>query len=763
MYFDKNYKGNIMSFPEQDINPALKDVSWVRSNLEFIYSQYVNDRGGVLASDYNETQILRRYKDGNQPMEIYKDWILDSKESWAGDRKAYNAINFDEPYNPFPSILSKVHGIMDEQEFAINISAIDERSSNEKKKQEFLALIKSSIPNPYPEMQQSGMQPQAPIMSDAELKVIQAMGGLKLPFEIGMMRIIDQVEEESNRVHLRRKIIDDIITRNTAFVESYVDGDGRIKWRYVDFANVSIEYTRSDGYSRSRYAGYVDTYTIAELRKMGCVESESKLKKIAASFQSYNYPGVSFSYHDKYDDRHGGYKYDAHRIPVLRGYWISLDSQYKVKRISDDGSVKIYKGKWGKEYPNSSKKTGYKTSKTVIYGGNWIIGTDIVFGGDDFDDDFKLYNMSRNERDEVELPLKGVRIEGKSMIERCKYTLDMICLNELKLQGALASAAPAGLSIDISGLENVSYASGKKLTPRDIIQIKRQTGDTLFRSSPIDGAINYSSGRPIQMEEGGIGRFLNELVILENKYRQNLVEQTGIDQMTVNSAAVKTDTPVGLSQQMQASTNNILRDIQNTENRLRLSLIRDTMYKAMVLIKYNEQTRKEYASIIGEMYINVIRAMAKDRIKNPIKWGVSVDTKPTEQQRMEVLNVIRGALNTGKSGKPLVRASEYIYMVELLKTNEGMRMARGILALREKEDEQMAMQQQQMAMQQQAQINQQLEQQKQQTMQMKEAARAQANSAVEQAKANAEVDIHEKKSNIDLETDMARRDVGLNK
>jgi hypothetical protein len=339
----------------------------------------------------------------------------------------------------------------------------------------------------------------------------------------------------------------------------------------------------------------------------------------------------------------------------------------------------------------------------------------------------------------------------------------MICLNELKLQGALAAAAPAGLSVDVSGLENISYASGEKLTPREVLQIKRQTGDSLFRSSPIDGAINYSSGRPIMAEEGGMGRILNELIALENKYRQNLVEQTGIDQMTINSAAVKSDTPVGISQQMQASSNNILRDIQNAENRLRLSLIRDIMYKAMVLFKYSKQTKEQYKASIGTIYADIIKAMAVARVRNPIKWGIRVDTKPTEQQRMEALNAVRGALNTGKSGKPLVRASEYLYLVELLKTNEGLRQARGILAMREKEDEIMAMQQQQQAMQQQAQINQQLEAQKLQTAQAKEMAKAEAEIAVDKNKYQSEAELHEKKEEATLETDMMRRDVGLDK
>ena len=754
-----------MDFPEQDINPELKDKSWIKKNLEFIYSQYVNDRGGILASDYDETKLLRRYKDGNQPMEIYKDWILGDKESWGGDRKAYNSINFNEPYNPFPSVLSKIHGIMDEQEFAVNISAVDETSSDERAKAEFKALFLSNTVNPFtgqPIADKGGLTPQAPVMSDAELKVIQSMGGMKLPFEIGMMRIVDQVEDESNRANLRRQIIDDIITRNTAFVESYVDDDDRIKLRYVDFANVSIEYTRSDGYSRSRYAGYIDTYTVAELRRMGATNTEEELRGIAQQYNSYNYPGVSFSQYDKYDESNGTYRYDAHRIPVVKGYWISIDSQYKVRR-EDENGVKIYKGKWGKTYPNSAKKSGYKVSDKIIYGGYWIIGTDIIFKNNDFDEKYKLYNIARNERDEVELPLKGVRVEGKSMIERAKYTLDMICLNELKLQGALAAAAPAGLSVDVSGLENISYASGTKLTPREVLQIKRQTGDSLFRSSPIDGAINYSSGRPIMAEEGGMGRILNELIALENKYRQNLVEQTGIDQMTINSAAVKSDTPVGISQQMQASSNNILRDIQNAENRLRLSLIRDIMYKAMVLFKYSKQTKEQYRASIGTIYADIIKAMAVARVRNPIKWGIRVDTKPTEQQRMEALNAVRGALNTGKSGKPLVRASEYLYLVELLKTNEGLRQARGILAMREKEDEIMAMQQQQQAMQQQAQINQQLEAQKLQTAQAKEMAKAEAEIAVDKNKYQSEAELHEKKEEATLETDMMRRDVGLDK
>jgi hypothetical protein len=108
----------------------------------------------------------------------------------------------------------------------------------------------------------------------------------------------------------------------------------------------------------------------------------------------------------------------------------------------------------------------------MLYGGSYIMGTDIVFNYG------LVANVPKNVHDISRCRLSYAPVATnlnnnmpKSMVDSCIGFADMLQITHLKLQQAIAKAKPDGLIIDIEGLENVQLGKGGDLQPLDLHDI----------------------------------------------------------------------------------------------------------------------------------------------------------------------------------------------------------------------------------------------------------------------------------------------------
>src|SRR5690625_1965990 len=136
-----------------------------------------------------------------------------------------------------------------------------------------------------------------------------------------------------------------------------------------------------------------------------------------------------------------------------------------------------------------------------------------------------VFHMAENEGSMLEpSPLNNILDEIEEMD-----------LATLKIKQLIAKSAPEEYAIDISSLEKLDIGTGGELTPLDVMQIYRQTGDIYYSSESEDGVRNYQA--PVQPTQSYIVQKMEAYVLSYNRALENIRDKLGINEFRDGSAS----------------------------------------------------------------------------------------------------------------------------------------------------------------------------------------------------------------------------------
>lgn len=682
------YDSGSIPLPDQSIDPRDKNEEWGRENAEYIYSSFLSGRSAFTIDDHDKIELMRAYAGGSQPTDIYKKRIYSALGDAKSKRESWRHIDFENLFSPMPKFMNKIEGILMSQDHITQATAVSERARVDRKMEKVRKYVSMELkPLRDAISQLSGVQNIMPAANDIknfqvndheELEILSNSGLFKLPYEVAAEKAIDYTVRLSDYPHIKRKAIRDLVCSNACATLDYVDNHtNKVKWKYIDITDVIIEYSNDSHFKDSRYFGIQEWWTIGDLVKNGVVD-EDGAKKLAKKFRELN-TTRNFATFDKYYGSSKSYGYYEWRIPVLYCGWRSVDVKYLNKVKIKNGETRLYDGDFGKIKSNTKV-----LSTEVIYECRWVIGEDIVF---DFD---KMGWIPRDGAGNIELPLHVTRLEGRSIVESAKHTLDELAIIGYKIQDAWAKAVPSGYIYDYSQMLNLTDSTAGKIHPLDAIEMHMETGDAIVMSE-VDGQPNYNSGAPITRIDGGIGNMLNEFLLSKKMYLEDLVELTGVSNIEAQYQQASTATEARLA---VASTSDVLKPIYSAfiSNKEKLSY--NTVYRIQLICHHNRG--QGYNDAIGEHMVKIL-GIAYD--KEPMDFGVKFESMPTEEQRQVVLTAAQSALAAGKSGQPLLRISEYLSIVRNINSLSGLKSVEMLIAYREIQDEKKAFAMQQAAIQ----------------------------------------------------------------
>jgi hypothetical protein len=188
---------------------------------------------------------------------------------------------------------------------------------------------------------------------------------------------------------------------------------------------------------------------------------------------------------------------------------------------------------------------------------------------------------------------------------------------------------PAGLIIDIDGLQNISLGEGKSISPLEIQKIYDQTGNIYYRSITEEG---QRAGSPIaEIANSGSVQQLQELINIFNYYLNRLREETGINELR-DGAGIN---PRLGNKQLQAgiaASNNATDFIYDSY----INIIENTMMKCGILLADAVNYR------VAE-YAKVVKANITGRY-----FDIKVDMLPDDDYRQYLEGMVQTALSSGQ-------------------------------------------------------------------------------------------------------------------
>lgn len=651
--------------PSDDIDPDLKKGDFCLKWAQFIYSMFYNGQCYTTFDKLRKYEELRAYGSGNQSKERYMDILLGAlKPQDGGVRKGWMNVNWDV-WSPASKFVRLILGRLEQQDYNVTANAIDPQSGSEREDMKWASWYEARYGLQQLKIKQTvGIPTNSKVRyvpeSIEELEMYSTMGGFKLKKEIDIEKALNYTSHLSNEKQIRRKVNADFIKINIgSYKDIYDKLSKKVKYEYMDPATCIFDYSTEEDFSNMRFWGQQKLYSITRLRAEGGY-SEEELRGYAIQFAGM-YGNNSSSYIDQfrmweYKNKDGVYVYNRFKIPVLCCEWTSLDKKYKTKRKIELGEV-YNKNEYGKIYDTENRKTEVTESQNV-YTCNWIIGSKMVFN------DGPLDVVPREQISKAaKMSAHVYALPGQSIIESITHNLDQLQLANLKLQNALANAAPNGLKIEFGSLSNINLGDGN-MSPLELVKLYRHTGNIIYKATTHAGKYN-NYANPIEKIEGGIGESLNEFVRIFELNLSQIAEASGIDRVSGVSPKPGEVTATEVNK-AGAATEDALQPLFYGWTNMKESAAKNAAYRIQTIVKHVPGAAEGYYHILGDATIEEFK-LSPDI--SAADYGINIEARPTQQEIMQTMADAKEALKPGKDGEQ-ISFGEYLLVLQMLRNGQ---------------------------------------------------------------------------------------------
>ena len=694
IYRIPGYASKGLTQPDDFRDPMAKD----RDEYALEWSWYMYDRycgDSEFLNFLTEAERIDKYAEGRQDPSTYMNMLLDDMQQGAspkipvvnsanekigeagGAREGYMSVNFKDIFNPMPKYMQVIYGKMESQEHDVTPEAIDPFSTDWKQDIKLSARIRGELQEWKNEIMMSMDMPAEDIVlptAPEEMEMWSMIGAFKLPYEVGQERIIEDSLENHNWPKIKQKIIYDAVKYNriTGMVETD-PVNGEVVPVYLDPKSTYVEGCMDDDHLDSRFGFTIRYFPVSYIRET-YGWSDEDVKKLVALYDA------RMSEVSPTTKKYGGF-----RIPILIGYYRTVNSEYRTAKRRDSGMVKEIIEPWDNGRPPKQgvkgKRITSRTQHEAIYEIQWPIGYDRILSTRRMADTPFDYSTRR-----CDLPIFQVSLVGNSIGKSAIKPLDMIALSMFRLENAIAKSPPPGIAIDIDKLNNVAIGRNT-MKPIDIIRMYRETGDYVYSLSlKASGASVQTIMKPIEELRGGLGTSIVDAIQSMEFHLRNLAEVTGLDRISSVSKTPGAEQGAAVTQIAVAATEDNLRPIYRMYLSFKERIVKHVVLKGQAVITAGGQHADRYKNIIGNQAFEAMKIAAS---KTPQQWGFVTKAHPTEQMRAEIRQAAQIAMAGGKNGQPAITQSEYLFIVQHLNSVDGINTSRAYLEYKEKKREEM--------------------------------------------------------------------------
>jgi len=679
-------------FPNRDVSEKEKDQPLYSMDYsKAIYSRYLKDKTAISYSAREDFDIIRLYGKGSQPISIYKSWYQDranedntdsvlNQYRSEGSREGWENIS-KRVISPLPRVRTIIKGYLDQVGQDVFVDAVDPISNDMKdnlKWRMFTIAQNMDFINEY--HTKAGLPPKdlefLPV-TRTELDLYESMGGFKMNYARAMEKIIRHTEHISEvDDQLKDDWTDDLVDFGAIAARSVYDHNiKKYKYRHCELKYLVMQHVKNHDYSRSEWAGYVENYTISELKQLLPDKEEDFFKTVAFIYRGRlgngggNVDDKDLDNFGKHDN--GVYEYDNYTVEVMEAEWIDYEAERhliyankhgrkSVKRLSDESVVKL---------TDNQKKRGSRDLKTKIRklrGAKWIIGTDEVF-------DYGRVNMAdRPRQTEVMHSFRLYTLRDLPITEQLIPIADDMALAWYRWQDDRAMLQRYGYTIDVGMMENVD-AGGGDWDFLKLIKLWRDSRHLLHQQS-LSGKYEGGGVTPIQPIPSLVKEALEEFIMTWEAALKRIEDVTGINLVMLGASAPE-GSQVTTTQMSAASAIHVLKPIIKAIGRMKNELAETTMRRLQLAFKTRKDISKGYADVVGEGDVELLRMAEKDAVQ----YGMVFEDKPSDEMKELIMGGASASLQARRDGKPGIDISQFMYIAQQLEAGGNIKELTSLL------------------------------------------------------------------------------------
>ena len=704
-------------FPDQVVSDAEKATLeyglQVSRAIEQEWFNYGGSGSNRYASNWNNFHNLRLYARGEQSVQKYKDELAIN-----GD---LSYLNLD--WKPVP-ILSKFSNIVangiTQKQYDITSYAQDPESL--KRRTEYASNILFDMNTKEEQAIASelvGVSFKKSAVPNKDLP--ETLEERDLHMQLSYKQAIEIAEEEAINTVLatnefdltKARVNQDLVNIGIGITKTSFNPAEGIVVKYVDPAYCVWSYTEDPNFDDIYYVGEVKSITIPELKKEFPHISDEELERIQKSpgnrrlirgFENYDYNTVQVMYFE---------------------YKTYTDQVFKIKK-TDSGLEKAIEKTDAFNPPANDNFDRVSRSIEVLYEGAKVVGSDMMLKWE------MSENMTRPLADTTRVEMsysmaaprmyKGVI---QSLISKCVGFADVIQLTHLKMQQVLSRMVPDGIFLDMDGLAEVDLGNGTNYNPAEALNMYFQTGSVVGRSLTQEGDMNRGKV-PIQelSSSSGIGK-IQALITAYNYNMQMIRDVTGLNEAR-DGAMPDANSLVGLQKMAANASNTATKHIQDASIYLSLSTCENISLKIADVLNF-PLTKNSLMNSISTFNVETLKEIENLNLHD---FGIFLEMEPDDEEKAELQQNIQIALQTKE-----IDIEDAIDIKEI----KNLKLANQMLKLKRKQKQEAAQAIVQQNIQAQAQANAESSEKAAMAEVQKQQALTAEKVAIEQAKANFEM------------------------
>ena len=640
-------------FPDDFVDPKVKEKD--EFGLRVAKAIYYSTMSYGPSLFYNDRHLYQMYIDyalGTQSEDQYKPLLrVDPKqpnETWVGAMRwgiknyATKRINIaiskvsERIYDPTIDIMDE--SAADEKlDIRNRVQAYMENIELMKEMEEFIG--KSFAPEE--------IDPELLPMSNDELEVWM-QSSFKFKEASYLEKLITHHLDRNRFANIKRQLAFDVFVIGSGILYSGMDANMLPEVYRCNPSDMIVPPTDKEDFSDINFCGQIMRPTIAQFRKMaGASMPEHLIKEIVDKHSTVD-PGSY--YFRRFDYPYEGYQ-DQARIEVMRYNYVSYNEMVHVKKTDNFGNRRLQEkefnyGRTAEQRENFVKKYGssrelMRNGYYTLYEGFWVTGSDQVFRHGAA----KHQQRSRGSLAETAMNYKffAPNIKNNRVVSTMKQmipVLDELQAFHIKKQHTVASAIPAGVSIDLTAIRNAQLKwNNKDMSDQDKINFLFQTGVFVHESG--DRFVAGSSYSPIKEFKTNQLNEINTYLALIQSSLMELDEIIGYNKVTTAST-LRPDTLKGTAEVQERQTEVALDYLYRADRELSLEAV-----KTIGILTHQSvlsRTDGYYERIIGSHGVKAIR-------QSPFyDFGYELEMRPMAQEWLQMYQEAMDAVSKGHIG-----------------------------------------------------------------------------------------------------------------
>lgn len=686
--YKSDYKDSEIGFPSVQTPEAEKNDKYHRDWVKTMYSMWHQGKAAIPHSYQTDIDTLRLYAQGNQPIEQY----LKQDASWSSSTPVNSIDNSDVQSKKWlrdgknnldlniisviPKVISMIKAYMSNIREDVVVDTIDPLSGAKKEDEKWKTYMyaqNKDFLDAY--MQNAGIEPDSPSFMPEnleELEMYDQAGGFKLTHAMNMEKLVQySLELSGYDDELENEIYDSLMTLNIAATKKKLDPeDLKYKDHLVDVKYLVVQHSRHNDFRDIDWAGHVEFYTIAQLRRFFPDLEEDEFRNMAYAYTSRLGNPDNFRKFNIVTDS-GSRGYDSFKIAVFEGEWIDQKKEEAVFYDNKRGKTSILPVN-DDTLQNSTQHQRYvQSSLQQLRQCSWVVGTDYVF-------DWGLANMQdRPAKNKVILNYNIRAISGTSLVYQMRPVADDLQSAYLRWQDARSNAVKDGYAVNMSMLQSIGTEKGK-MDIWEVLELWKERGLLLYQYS-FDGDYKGGKTMPIDRLPNTLLDEVQEFSASWDHALKRMEDVTGINALMLG-AAPDPNAPVTTQKLSVASSANAIKPMGMAMSDIKRNSAKAFMRRFILACKARQDIIHSYEGVIGRMGIDQLLEASKSMAD----YGMAFTVRPTDAEKLDIYKAVEISMQNRREGRPGIDLQTAMYVKEQLQAGTNLKWLRFYIGAMEK-------------------------------------------------------------------------------